>query len=72
MVIRKVSIGTDYKSSMNYVVNQKVLNDLYIIHLISYDNNSVKVWIENDNNEIILWKYFNSQIPISIEYNINF
>jgi hypothetical protein len=75
MDIRKVSIGPDYKSgAMHYIVGQKVLNDTNEIHLIKYDSDrgSYKIYIINEKSEVVLWKEFNSTIPISIEYNINF
>jgi len=74
MDIRKISIGSDYKSSaMHYLVGQSILGGSYTIHLIQYEsrNDSIKIWIERQN-EILLWKEFNSNMPISIEYNINF
>jgi hypothetical protein len=75
MDIRKISIGPDYKSSaMHYIVGQDVLNGAYKIHLIKYDSDvhSIKVWIESQKKEILLWKEFNGSMPISIEFNINF
>ena len=72
--IRKVSIGSDYKSSMNYVVGQKVLST-YIIHSISRSPEPQKgyvVYIENDKQEIIPWKFFNESMPLVLEYNINY
>jgi hypothetical protein len=75
MDIRKISIGADYKSSaMHYIANQEVLGGKYLIHLIKQiiDSNSIKIWIQNDKGEVFLWKEFNSNMPISIEYNINF
>jgi len=74
MDIRKISVGPDYKSgAMHYLVGQEVLGGSHIIHLIKHniDTNSIKIWIEK-SNEIFLWKEFNSSIPVSIEYNINF
>lgn len=74
MDIRKISIGSDYKSSaMHYLVGQSILGGSYTIHLIQREsrNDSIKIWIERQN-EILLWKEFNSNMPISIEYNINF
>ena len=74
MMIRKISIGADYKSSsMHYIQGQDVLNNEYIIHLIQHDPilDAYKIWIEREG-EILLWKQFNSNMPISIEYNINF
>lgn len=73
--IRKISVGPDYKGgAMHYIVGQKILNDTNEIHLIKYDvtNNSFKIYIINDVNEVILWKEFNSTIPVSVEYNINY
>jgi len=75
MEIRKISIGADYKGgAMHYIVGQKILGDTNEIHLIKYDQklNSFKIYIINQKEEVVLWKEFTSQIPISIEYNINF
>jgi hypothetical protein len=73
--IRKISIGPDYKGgAMHYIVGQKILNDTNEIHLIKHDVDaqSFKIYIINDGNEVILWKEFNSTIPVSVEYNINY
>jgi hypothetical protein len=74
MDIRKISIGPDYKgSAMHYIVGQKVLGDSNEIHLIQFDEikNSFKIFIINEKHEVVLWKEFNSTIPVSVEYNIN-
>tara|TARA_R100000781_G_scaffold26615_1_gene19734 strand:- start:586 stop:810 length:225 start_codon:yes stop_codon:yes gene_type:complete len=74
MDIRKISIGPNYKSdAMHYIVGQEVLGGKYVIHLIQYvqRSDSIKIWIEREG-EILLWKEFNSHMPVSIEYNINF
>lgn len=74
MDIRKISVGPDYKASaMHYIVGQKVLGDSNEIHLIQFDEakNSFKIFIINDKLEVVLWKEFNSTIPVSVEYNIN-
>lgn len=75
MDIRKIAIGPDYKSgAMHYIVGQKVLNDTNEIHLIKYDERkqSIKIYIINPKQEVVLWKEFSSTIPVSIEYNINY
>ena len=75
MDIRKISVGADYKSSaMHYIMNQEILNGNYCIQLIKHieENISIKIWIENKTGEVFLWKEFNSNMPVSIEYNINF
>jgi len=74
MDIRKISIGPDYKGgAMHYIVGQSILGDSNEIHLIKLDpvRQSIKIYIINKNSEVLLWKEFNSTIPISIEYNIN-
>jgi len=74
MDIRKISVGPDYKSgAMHYLTGQEVLGGSYKIHLLQHDtiNDSFKIWIERDK-EVVLWKEFKSNIPVSIEYNINF
>ena len=58
---------------MHYIVGQEVLGGKYFIHLIQYveRSDSIKIWIQREG-EILLWKEFNSNMPVSIEYNINF
>jgi hypothetical protein len=74
MEIRKISIGADYKgSAMHYILGQDVLNGSHAIHLIDFnkEKESYLIYIEKDN-EVFLWKEFNKNIPVSIEYNIYF
>jgi hypothetical protein len=73
MIIRKISVGSDYKSAMHYIVGQEVLNGNYRIHLIDYkvDTGAYVIYVESDD-EVVLWKEFNANIPVSVEYNINF
>ena len=69
MDIRKISVGPDYKSgAIHYIVGQEILNGKYFIHLIQQDSktSSIKVWIQQ-KDEVILWKEFNSRVPVSIE-----
>jgi hypothetical protein len=75
MDIRKISIGFDLKSNaLHYIVGQKVLdgsNEIYLIKRNS-DTQSIMIYIINDKSEIILWKEFNKNMPMSVEFNINF
>jgi len=74
MDIRKISVGADYKSgAMHYIVGQSILNGDYTIHLIQFDikTDSIKIWIQK-KEEVVLWKEFNRNMPLSLEYNINF
>lgn len=76
MDIRKISVGPDYKSgAMHYLVGQQVLGGNYTIHLIKFSevDDNYQIYIEDSiENEVLLWKQFNSTMPISLEYNINF
>ena len=73
--IRKIAVGPDYKGgAMHYVVGQEVLKGTYVIHLIRYDHTEdcFKIWIESAyKKEVMLWKQF-VNMPVSVEYNINF
>jgi hypothetical protein len=76
MDIRKISVGPDYKSgAMHYLVGQQVLGGNYTIHLIKFnvEDDNYQIFIEDSiENEVLLWKQFNSTMPVSLEYNINF
>jgi len=70
--IRKVSVGSDYKSSMNYIVGQPVLRT-YTIHVIRKSKDGeIQVYIENKKSEVFLWKSFSIAMPTSLEYNVNY
>ena len=74
MDIRKISIGSDYKSgAMHYIVGQDVLGGRYKIHLIQSkeESQSYKLWVIKDD-EVFIWKEFLPTLPITLEYNINF
>jgi hypothetical protein len=64
-VIRKISIGSDYKNdAMHYSVGQEV----YGGHVISY---IINIHIKK-NNEVLPWKKFNSNMAISVEYDLEY
>ena len=74
MQIRKISIGTDYKSSaMHYLVGQEILGGSYVIFIIEYDldKDCYIIYIKR-NDEVVPWKSFNKNVPVCVEYNINF
>jgi hypothetical protein len=73
--IRKISVGPDYKGgAMHYIVGQKIFGGTNEIHHIKHNEStgSFLIYIINEKGEIVLWKEFNSTIPISIEYNIDY
>jgi hypothetical protein len=72
MLIRKISIGPDYKNAMNYTHGQEVLDKSYRIHLITQkEDGSIRIFIEK-NDEVIPWKEINANMPFVLEYNIEF
>ena len=72
-LIRKLSIGADYKSNaMHYATGQEVYGG-HTIHSINHneEKDSYDIYIEKDQ-EIIPWKTFNKNMAISIEYNLEY
>lgn len=72
MQIRKITTGIDYKNGMHYVVEQEVLSGSHKIHAIVEDTNGYFIHIENQAKEVVCWKYLNKNLPIVVEFNINY
>lgn len=71
--IRKISIGADYKNdAMHYSVGQNVYGGHEITDIL-FDtiDNSYNIYIEK-NDEIMPWKKFNSNMAISVEYDLEY
>jgi hypothetical protein len=72
-VIRKISIGSDYKNeAMHYSIGQQV----YGGHEISYikldeKDLSYNIYIKK-GDEVMPWKKFNSNMAISVEYDLEY
>ena len=72
-IIRKISIGSDYKNeAMHYAVGQPV----YVGHTINSitldeSDNSYNIYIKKEN-EVMPWKKFNSNMAISVEYDLEY
>ena len=71
--IRKISIGSDYKTdAMHYSVGQEVYGWHEISHILFEDSdNSYNIHIKK-NNEVLPWKKFNSNMAISVEYDLEY
>jgi hypothetical protein len=72
-VIRKISIGSDYKNeAMHYSIGQGVYggHEIYAIILNNHDN-SYSVYIKK-GEEVMPWKKFNSNMAISVEYDLEY
>tara|TARA_R100001244_G_scaffold814_1_gene1520 strand:+ start:540 stop:767 length:228 start_codon:yes stop_codon:yes gene_type:complete len=71
--IRKISIGADYKNeAMHYAVGQQVYGGHEISHILHKpEDNSYNILIKK-NKEIVPWKKFNSNMAISVEYDLEY
>ena len=70
-LIRKISIGRDYKNeAMHYAVGQEVYGG-HIIHSIVEEEDKYKIFIKK-NNEVLPWKDFNKNMAIAVEYNLEY
>ena len=72
-IIRKISIGADYKNdAMHYSVGQQVYGG-HVINNIDHSekDNSYNIFIKK-NDEIMPWKKFNSNMAISVEYDLEY
>ena len=70
-LIRKISIGRDYKSdAMHYAVGQTVYGN-NVIRTIIEEDTEFSIYIEKDG-EVIPWKSFNKNMGIAVEYDIDY
>jgi|TARA_R100001377_G_scaffold76932_1_gene54006 hypothetical protein len=70
-LIRKISIGKDYKNeSMHYSVGQEVYGGHRICDIVEEDT-GYDIFIKK-NNDVIIWKNFNKNMAISVEYNLEY
>lgn len=70
-LIRKISIGRDYKNdAMHYSIGQEVYGGHMIVEILEEDE-SYNIFIEK-NEEILPWKTFNKNMAIAVEYNLEY
>jgi hypothetical protein len=70
-LIRKISIGKDYKNdAMHYAVDQEVYGG-HIIDSILEEKDKFSIYIRK-GSEVIPWKDFNKNMAVAIEYNIDY
>jgi len=72
-VIRKISIGADYKNdAMHYSISQQVYGGHEIAYILfDESDNSYNIYIKK-LNEVMPWKKFNSNMAISVEYDLEY
>lgn len=69
-LIRKLSIGPDYKNAMHYTIGQPVYGGHTLVDIVETAEKYI-LYIEK-NNEVKKWKTFNHNMAISTEDNIDF
>ena len=72
-IIRKISIGADYKNeAMHYAVGQSVYGGHSISNILFEEkDNSYNIFITKED-EVLPWKKFNSNMAISVEYDLQY
>jgi hypothetical protein len=70
-LIRKIAVGPDYKNAMHYEVGQQVIRGKYKIHSIEELDGEYVIRIVAENI-VVDWKKVNLQMPVHIEFNINY
>jgi hypothetical protein len=70
-LIRKISIGRDYKNdAMHYSVGQEVYGN-HIIDSIVEEEDKYSIYIIKAR-EVLPWKDFNKNMAIAVEYNLQY
>ncbi len=72
-VVRKISIGSDYKNdAMHYAVGQQVYGGHTITAILFSENDSSYSIYIKKKDEVMPWKKFNSNMAISVEYDLEY
>lgn len=68
-IIRKISIGKDYKNdAMHYSVGQEVYGGHTIVNIIE-EEDKYSIYIQK-GDLVMPWKDFNKNMAVSIEYDL--
>ena len=70
-LILKISIGKDYKNeAMHYSVGQEVYGGHTICNIIEEDD-KYSIYIKKEK-DVLIWKDFNKNMAVSVEYNLQY
>ena len=70
-LIRKISIGKDYKNdAMHYSVGQEVYGGHTIVNIIE-EEEKYSIYIQK-GDLVMPWKDFNKNMAISVEYDLKY
>ncbi len=71
-IIRKISIGSDYKNdAMHYSVGQEVYGGHIISDILEPEQGEYMIYIKKDN-ELLPWKKFNNNMAIAVEFDLKY
>ena len=69
-LIRKISIGKDYKNeAMHYSVGQEVYGGHTICDILE-EETKYSIYIRK-GKDVLIWKDFNKNMAVSVEYDLN-
>ena len=70
-LIRKISIGKDYKNeAMHYSVGQEVYGGHTICDILE-EETKYSIYIRK-GKDVLIWKDFNNNMAVSVEYNLEY
>tara|TARA_R110000868_G_scaffold67888_7_gene201051 strand:+ start:1925 stop:2149 length:225 start_codon:yes stop_codon:yes gene_type:complete len=71
-IIRKISIGSDYKNeAMHYSIGQVVYGGHEIAYILKQVDRSCIIYIKN-GNEVKPWKEFYPTMAIALEFDLEY
>ena len=72
-VIRKISIGSDYKNdAMHYSIGQEVYGGHIIEAILNNEQSGEYSIYIKKNDEVLPWKRFNSNMAIAVEFDLKY
>lgn len=72
-VIRKISIGADYKNdAMHYSIGQEVYGGHVIEAILNNEKSGEYSIFIKKGDEVIPWKRFNSRMAIAVEFDLKY
>ncbi len=72
-VIRKISIGSDYKNdAMHYSIGQEVYGGHTICDIINGNHGGEYLIYIKKGDEVLPWKKFNSNMAIAVEFDLQY
>tara|TARA_Y100000389_G_C17424180_1_gene498541 strand:- start:1159 stop:1386 length:228 start_codon:yes stop_codon:yes gene_type:complete len=72
-IIRKISIGSDYKNdAMHYSLGQEVYGGHIICDILNNKNSGEYSIFIKKGDEILPWKKFNNNMAIAVEFDLKY